>query len=65
MAVISSLVTLLLPLLLVVCVIGFFYWAIHKIAKAYGIESPLLALVDVLLAGIGLYVLLRQYGLIP
>ena len=57
-------VTSLVSLLVLLVVLGLVYWAAHRIAGAFGLPSPILAVVDVLLVCAAVLGLLRWSGLL-
>lgn len=54
---------LLLTLIVVVVVLGVLYWAVHRLAAAFGIPAPLVTLIDVLLVVLLVFLILRVFGL--
>ena len=54
-----DLIALLVFLIIVVVV----YWGIHRIADAFGIPSPILVVIDVLLVVVVVLYLLRMFGM--
>ena len=57
-----SLIAPLGPLLVLLILLGLVYWAAHRIAAAFGLPSPIVVLVDVLLVCLAVLGLLRWMG---
>ena len=55
---------LLIGLIVLLIVLGVLYWAGHRIAAGFGIPAPVVAVFDVILVLIGVFWLLRIFGLI-
>ena len=56
--------SLLLTLIVLIVVLGLTYWAVHRLAAAFGVPSPVVALIDVLLVVIFVIVVLNAFGLL-
>lgn len=54
----------LLGLLVVVIVLLLMYWAIHRVAAAFGAPAPVIAVLDVLLVIIFVLYLLQGFGVL-
>lgn len=54
---------MLLTLLVLVLLLGLAYWAIHRVAGAFGLPAQIVVLLDVLLVVIGVVTLIRTVGL--
>jgi hypothetical protein len=53
----------LVSLLVVVIVLGLVYWAVHRLAGAFGLPSPVMVIIDVVLVVIFVLYLLQVLGL--
>lgn len=53
----------LIALLVFVIIIALIYWALHRIAGAFGLPPPILVVIDVLLVVIVVLYLLQWAGL--
>ena len=53
---------LLLPLLVLIVVLGLVYWCAHRLAGAFGLPAPLVAIIDVVLVIVGVVALLNMFG---
>jgi len=51
--------TMLISLLVVFIILGLAYWAIHRLAAAFGIPAPIIAVIDVILVIIAVLYLIR------
>lgn len=51
----------LIGLLVVLILVGLVYWAIHRIAGAFGIPAPIVTVIDVLLVVIVVLYLIRTF----
>lgn len=54
---------LLLTLIVVLVVLGLIYWVTHRLAGAFGIPAPIVAVIDVVLVVIFILYLLKLFGL--
>lgn len=54
---------LILSLIVVIIALGLLYWAAHRLASAFGLAPPIVAVLDVLLVIIAVLLLLRLFGL--
>lgn len=54
---------MLLTLLVLVLLLGLAYWALHRVAGAFGLPAQIVVLLDVLLVVIGVITLIRTVGL--
>lgn len=45
----TRMVTLLITLIVVVVVAGLAYWALHRLAAAFGLPAPIVAVLDVVI----------------
>ncbi len=52
----------LIGLLVLVIVLGLVYWAVHKLASAFGLPAPVVAVIDVILVVIAVVYLLDAFG---
>ncbi len=55
---------LLLTLLVLLVVLGVVYWAVHRLAAAFGIPAPIVTVVDVVLVIIGVFYVLSIFGVL-
>jgi hypothetical protein len=55
----------LIGLVVVIIVLLVVYWAIHRLAQAFGAPPVVIAVVDVLLVLVFVLYLLRAFGLVP
>lgn len=53
---------LLLTLIVLLVVVGLAYWALHRLATAFGIPAPIVTVIDVILVVIVVFYLLRIFG---
>ena len=53
----------LVGLLIFVIVLALIYWAIHRIAGAFGIPGPIVAVIDVILVVFVVLYLLQAFGI--
>jgi len=53
-----------IALVVMLIVLGALYWAGHRIAAGFGIPAPIMAIFDVILVLLGVFWLLRIFGLI-
>lgn len=54
-------IDILLTLLVVLIVLGLIYWAVHRLAQAFGIPAPIVTVVDVILVVLLVVYLLRTF----
>lgn len=54
---------LLITLIVLVIVLGLIYWAVHRLAAAFGVPAPIVTIIDVLLVVIAVFYLLNVFGL--
>lgn len=54
----------LLTLIVVIIVLGLIYWAVHRLAGAFGVPPPIVTIIDVLLVVIFVIYLLNVFGLL-
>ncbi len=55
----------LIGLLVAVIVFALLYWAIHRIAGAFGLPAPIVAVIDVILVVVAVLWLLGLTGAMP
>lgn len=56
--------SLLLTIVVVLVLVGLIYWAVHRLAGAFGIPPPIVTVIDVVLVIVVVVWLLRVLGLL-
>lgn len=54
----------ILSLLVVLILLGLVYWAVHRIADAFGIPAPIVVVIDVVLVIVFVIYLLSALGML-
>lgn len=55
-------IELLIALIVVILVAGVGYWAVNKLAEAFGLPAPIVVVAQVLIVLVALYVLVTKAG---
>ncbi len=55
----------LIGLLVIIIVLGLAWWAVHRLAGAFGLPAPIVAILDVVLVVVFVIYLLDAFGLTP